>query len=112
MSELQDIWMFFGGALFYGSTAAFALASGIASLIGRRVSYLLALTSLLGLFFLVTRGIMFPDPATFSERWYTIPGFIAGIPAVPFIVPYYLGIAVLWSCLKKDIGRHEPSPNH
>ncbi len=95
LSELQDILMFFGGALVYGSTAAFGVSIGHAGLIGRRISYMMASVSLISLVCLVTRGLQFPDPATFSERWYTIPGFVAGIPAVPFVLPYFFGVALL-----------------
>jgi hypothetical protein len=43
----------------------------------------------------VMRGMSFPNPAALSTPWYTRPGFIAGIPAVPFIMPFLLGVVSL-----------------
>jgi hypothetical protein len=37
-----------------------------------------------------------PDPALSSQPpWYTIPGFILSIPALPLIMPSLLGVVLL-----------------
>ena len=47
------------------------------------------------LLFLVIRGLQYPDPRALSAPWYTSPGFVVGIPAVPFIMPFLLGVVLL-----------------
>ena len=51
--------------------------------------------SLVALLLLVIRGLHFPDPHALSTPWYTSPGFIVGIPAVPFITPFLFGVVLL-----------------
>ena len=92
LSELQDILLFFGGVLTYAATAAFAVSLGQVGWLGRGASRAYAVLSFVALLCLVTRGLQFPDPAASSMPWYTVPGFIAGIPAVPFIIPYLFGV--------------------
>ena len=46
-------------------------------------------------FFLVIRGLHYPDPRSLSTPWYTSPGFVVGIPAVPFIMPFLFGVVLL-----------------
>ena len=43
--------------------------------------------NLVALVFIVIRGLSFPDPNGGATPWYTQPGFIAGIPAVPWVMP-------------------------
>ena len=45
------------------------------------------------LLFLLIRGLHYPDGRT--TPWYTSPGFIVGIPAVPFIMPFLFGVVLL-----------------
>jgi len=47
------------------------------------------------LLFLVIRGLHYPDPRALSTPWYTSPGFVVGIPAVPFIMPFLFGVVLL-----------------
>jgi hypothetical protein len=47
------------------------------------------------LLFLLIRGIQYPDPKALSAPWYTSPGFVVGIPAVPFIIPFLFGVVLL-----------------
>jgi hypothetical protein len=47
------------------------------------------------LLFLVIRGLHYPDPRALSTPWYTSPGFVVGIPAVPFIMPVLFGVVLL-----------------
>ena len=95
LSELQDILLFFGGVLTYAATAAFAVSLGQAGWLGCGASRTYIVLSFVALLCLVTRGLQFPDPAAPSMPWYAVPGFIAGIPAVPFIIPYLFGVISL-----------------
>jgi hypothetical protein len=95
LSELQDILLFFGGVLTYAATVAFAVSLYKAGWLGRGASRAFVGASFVALLCLVTRGLQFPDPEAPSMPWYAVPGFIAGIPAVPFIIPYLLGVVSL-----------------
>lgn len=95
LSEFQDVLMFLGGSLIYAAGGAFAISLGRVKWIGRGASRTFVVVSVVALVCLVMRGLQFPDPAAMSAPWYTVPGFIAGIPAVPFIVPCLLGVAAL-----------------
>jgi hypothetical protein len=95
LSELQDILLFFGGVLTYAATAAFVVALCQAGWLGRGTGRVFAGVCIVGLICLVARGLPFPDPAASSTPWYMVPGLIAGIPAVPFIAPYLLGVLQL-----------------
>lgn len=95
LSEWQDILLFFGGALIYAAAAAFAISLSCAGWLGRGAGRAYAAISFVALIALLTRGLQFPDPAASSMPGYAIPGFIAGIPAVPFIIPCLLGVVSL-----------------
>ena len=44
---------------------------------------------------LVVRGVSFPELSGNTAPWYVRPGFIAGIPAIPWIMPCLLGVVLL-----------------
>jgi hypothetical protein len=44
---------------------------------------------------LMLRGVSFPIPGGDPAPWYTRPGFIVGIPAAPWFMPYFLGVLLL-----------------
>ena len=90
-----DMILFLAGALTYFATAAFAVALGQARWIGRGAARAFMIISLVALLLLVIRGLHFPDPRALSTPWYTNPGFIVGIPAVPFIIPFLFGVILL-----------------
>src|SRR5438874_9426389 len=90
-----DMILFLAGALTYFATAAFAVALGQARWIGRGAARAFMIISLVALLLLVIRGLHFPDPHALSTPWYTNPGFIVGIPAVPFIIPFLFGVVLL-----------------
>ena len=90
-----DMILFLAGALTYFATAAFAVALGQARWIGRGAARAFMIISLVALLLLVIRGLHFPDPRALSAPWYTNPGFIVGIPAVPFIIPFLFGVVLL-----------------
>lgn len=95
MAELFDSLLFVACVLTYLATLTFALSMGRMGLLSRagKIGYTVANLILLGL--LLVRGWSFPDPKTLSTAWYLDLGFIAGIPAVPWVMPYLLGVVLL-----------------
>ena len=87
--------LFLGGLLIYLATALFAAALGNAGWIGRRTAGTLVATSVVGGAFLVARGFAYPGLDAAFSHWYSIPGFIAGIPAVPWMLPCAMGVLLL-----------------
>lgn len=81
--------------LTYLATAAFAVSMGRTGWLGRGATRAYVAVNMIAMLFLVMRGMSFPDPAALSTPWYTQPGFVAGIPAVPFIMPFLLGVVIL-----------------
>ena len=66
--------------------------AGWLGLISMRVYTVIACVALL---FLVMRGLDFVTPAELAAPWYATPGFIAGIPAVPYLIPCLVGAVLL-----------------
>jgi hypothetical protein len=93
--EVFDILLFVACVLTYLATAAFAASFGRTRWLGRGATRAYVAANLIALLFLVMRGLSFPDPAALSTPWYTRPGFVAGIPAIPFIMPFLLGVVLL-----------------
>jgi len=81
--------------LTYLTTAAFAASLGRARLLSvasSRVFVTIALAALL----MISVGILAtPDPTSGSTPWYLQPGFVVGIPAIPWIMPYLIGVVLL-----------------
>lgn len=92
---IHDTLLFAACALTYASTAALALAMGQTRWLGRRAARIFCALNALLFVFLVIRGLSFPDPTQSATPWYLRPGFVAGIPAIPWIMPYFLGVAML-----------------
>ena len=95
LSDVSDILLFFGGVMIYMATAAFAVSLRRTQWLGRRPTSAFVTVSFLALICLVTRGLAFPDPAIAFAHWYTIPGWVAGIPAIPWIMPCMFGVILL-----------------
>lgn len=95
LSDMFDILLFVACVLTYAATAAFAAALGKVHWLGRGVARAYAIVALVALGFLVTRGLSFPDPKADATPWYLRPGFIAGIPAIPWVMPFLLGVISL-----------------
>jgi hypothetical protein len=79
----------------YCATAAFATALGKARWLGRGASRGYAGASMVFLLFLLMRGVSYPEISAATAPWYTQPGVIAGIPAVPWLMPGLLGVVLL-----------------
>lgn len=90
-----DMILFLAGALTYIAAGAFAVSLGQAKWIGRGAARAFMIINLIALLLLVIRGLHFPDPKALSAPWYTNPGFIVGVPAVPFIIPFLFGVILL-----------------
>jgi len=87
--------LYFGCALTYIATASFAQALSRAGWLGRGAATAVQVASGLGLAFLVSRGFAYPSPHAAFSHWYTVPGFIAGIPAVPWMPLCAIGVLLL-----------------
>lgn len=74
--------LFFGGALTYIATAAFAGGLARVGWLGRGAATGLQILCGVCLAFLIARGFAYPSLHAAFSHWYTVPGFIAGIPAV------------------------------
>lgn len=95
MSNLFDILLFAACAMTYLAVGAFAAAMGRAGWLGRNATRVYVAINLIAFGLLCARGLAFPVPTGDSEPWYTQPGFIVGIPAVPWIMPALLGVVLL-----------------
>lgn len=95
LGPMVDLILFLAGALTYLATAAFAVSLGKVQWLGRGAARTFMIVSLVVLLLLVIRGTSFPDPKALSTPWYTSPGFIVGIPAVPYIIPFLFGVVLL-----------------
>lgn len=89
----SDVLLFFAGLLTYVATGCYALAFARAGWLGPVKAKLVATIATIAILGLAARGLGFPD---FGEDWYMVPGDIVGIPAVPWLMPYLLGVAALF----------------
>jgi len=95
LDELSVVLLFFGGVLSYLATAAFAASLARMRWLSRPATGVFVALSLLAVMFLLKRGLSYPDLSKGFAHWYTIPSFVVGIPAVPWMMPCALGIALL-----------------
>jgi len=95
LSDSIDALLFIACVLTYLATLIFAVCMGRVRWLGRGATRAYVIANLLFLLLIVTRGLSFPDPKTGSAPWYLNLGFIAGIPAVPWIMPYLFGVVLL-----------------
>ena len=95
LGDTLDVLLFVGGFLTYVATVAFAASLGRVQWLGRSATRAFMIVNGVALLFLVIRGLHYPDPRALSTPWYTSPGFIVGIPAVPFIMPFLFGVVLL-----------------
>ena len=95
LGELYSALEFVACALTYIATAAFAASFGQARWLGRSAARAYVTVSMVLVLLLVTRGLSYPEVSGNTPPWYTRPGLIAGIPAIPWIMPCLLGVVSL-----------------
>ena len=95
LSGWSDILLFFGGIATYLAGASLAIAFARVAWIGPRTAWVLVGVTLIAVVGLLLRGIDFPDPTVVFAQGYSIPGWIAGIPAVPWLIPCILGLILI-----------------
>jgi hypothetical protein len=93
LGNASDVLLFFAGLMTYGATAFYALSFVRQGWLGPIKGWVMAGISVIAVIGLVMRGLQYPD---LPENWYSIPGMIVGIPAVPWLMPYILGVAALF----------------
>ena len=95
LMAMSDILLFFAGLATYLAGASLTIAFARVGWIGPRTAWTLVGVTLIAFVGLVLRGIEFPDPAIVFAEGYSIPGWIAGIPAVPWLIPCILGLILI-----------------
>lgn len=95
LDELSMIFLFLGSLLTYVATAAFGASLGRTQWLDRRVAGACIVLALIALLSLVMRGPDFPNRTEALTRWYTMVGWVVGIPAVPWMIPCAFGVMLL-----------------
>ncbi len=96
MISIFDLYIFFATILTYLATGLAALSMARSNLLSTRASKVYFLVSLFGALAMISRGVVYPgDPRTASPALYEVPGLIAGIPAIPWLMPCLLGVVLL-----------------
>ena len=90
-----DILLFLACALTYVATAAFAASLGRIEWLGRKATLAYIILNFVALFSLVISVLKYPAPAALSAPWYVMPGVFLHVPAVPLIMPFFLGVVLL-----------------
>ncbi|QQS42278.1 MAG: hypothetical protein IPM63_04875 [Acidobacteriota bacterium] len=90
-----DVLLFSACLLTYTAVAALSFSMRIAGFVSNRTAVAYASTAGIAVAFLLFRGVAFPDASEIDVPWYLSPGLIAGIPAVPWIIPYLFGVRLL-----------------
>ncbi len=93
LANASDVLLFFAGLMTYVATAFYALSFARQGWLGPVKAAIMVVIAAVAVAGLVTRGLPYPD---LSERWYTTPGMIVGIPAIPWLMPYMLGVCALF----------------
>jgi hypothetical protein len=93
--ELYSVLEFVACILTYIATAAFAASLAQARWLGPRAARALGVACAVLVLLIVTRGLSYPELSGETAPWYFRAGFIAGIPAVPWIMPCLLGVLLL-----------------
>lgn len=95
LSDSIDALIFIACVLTYLATLIFAVCMGRVRWLRRGATRAYVIAALLLLLLIVSRGLSYPDPTATSAPWYFNLAFIAGIPAVPWIMPFLLGVVLL-----------------
>ena len=73
----------------------FATAMSRVRLLGRIPGLSYVTASAILVLLIVVRGLGFPEISAHTTPWYTRPGVIAGVPAIPWLMPTLLGVVLL-----------------
>ena len=95
MSGVNDTLLFVALRDALSNDRCFRGSTGENSWLSKRATVLHLAAAFVPLTFIVIRGLSFPDPTVSSTPWYLQPGFIAGIPAVPWMLPFLLGVLLI-----------------
>ena len=95
LGDVFGVLEFVGCVLTYLATAAFAASLGQTRWLGRGAARAYVTASLVLLLLVVMGGVYVPEVSTHTAPWYTRPGVIARIPAIPWIMPFLLGVVLL-----------------
>lgn len=99
LGNASDVLLFFAGLFTYVATAFYALSFARLGWLGRTKAIVIAAVSGVAVIALVLRGLEYPDLA---DDWYMAPGMIVGIPAIPWLMPYMLGVCALFRAAGPD----------
>jgi hypothetical protein len=94
IGPVLNLLLFLAAGLTYFAAAAYAISLARTDLLGRKASLAYLILNIIALFFIVIMIVEHPTSEE-SVRWYTIPGFILSIPALPLIMPSLLGVVLL-----------------
>lgn len=92
LGNMSDVLLFFAGLFTYVATAFYALSFARLGWLGRVKALVMTLVAGVAILALALRGLAYPD---LSDDWYMVPGMIVGIPAIPWLMPYLLGVCAL-----------------
>src|SRR5436190_5217405 len=79
----------------YVSTAALAIGMARVRLLGRSAAIGYVTVGAILVLLIILRGLAFPEISANTAPWYTRPGVIAGVPAIPWVMPCLLGVVLL-----------------
>lgn len=95
MYQVYDIVLFFACMLTCLTTATFAPSLGHARWLGKSATGIYMFVSLIAVLCFAARGLPYPELTAASTPWYLRPTFSAGIRAVPWLMPFLLGVVLL-----------------
>jgi hypothetical protein len=113
INNLLDAQLFVAGALTYCSALALAWLLYRGGWLARWTCVLHLVIGSVLLSLLALRGVHFPAPDAGPSPWYVEPGFIAGVPAMPWVLAFFMGAAVLRRAAHgvRSAGRQTPGTN-
>lgn len=95
LDGVLDVLLDLAEVLTYLATAALAAALARTQWLGRWSARVFVVMNVAALLLLANRGLTYLAPSDLSEPWYMTPGFIVGIPAIPYLMPFLLGVVLL-----------------
>ena len=95
LNDSIDAMIFIACVLTYLATLIFAVCMRRVGWLGRGATRAYVIANVVFLLLILIKGLSYPDPTASSTPWYLNLGFIAGIPAVPWIMPYLFGVVLL-----------------